>query len=326
LTPPGSTVVNSTVNITIRLKDELNNSVVEQVVEFFADSENVGNYTTDSNGLASMQYVPERKGTVQFEIKYEGGGNFAGTEWTGTLSVEAIQTTLTLSVQGFAIQGDDVLLRARIKDAAGKPVRDVMLNFTVVTGGNRIDQTVSTNSEGSASLTFKANMTGNIAVDVAYAGDMRYEGSRATVTITVFHPFLVYGVVVAAVVASLLGVLGFIMFRLKRNPFGHIRERIARPQPEIPQRKPVPQETVPQALVQCSNCGSPISQTEAFCPKCGTERELATTGQGLDDKVYSYIVEHSGVISLKQAAGDLGITPQELKEVTERLKQQGRLA
>jgi len=48
--------------------------------------------------------------------------------------------------------------------------------------------------------------------------------------------------------------------------------------------------------------------------------------KALIDKVYSYIVEHAGVISLKQAAGDLGITPQELKEVTERLKQQGRLA
>jgi predicted transcriptional regulator of viral defense system len=69
-----------------------------------------------------------------------------------------------------------------------------------------------------------------------------------------------------------------------------------------------------------------MSETETFCQKCGAQREPTTTGQSLDDKVYSYIVEHSGVISLKQAAGDLGITPQELKEVTERLKQQGRLA
>jgi hypothetical protein len=142
----------------------------------------------------------------------------------------------------------------------------------------------------------------------------------------VFHPFFVGGVVAAVVIACLLGVLGFIMFRLKRNPFAHMRERIAKPQPEMLQRKPVPQEVVPEVLGQCPNCSYPMSETEAFCQKCGAQREPTTTGQSLDDKVYSYIVEHSGVISLKQAAGDLGITPQELKEVTERLKQQGRLA
>ena len=326
LSLPGSTVVGRTVNITIHLKDELDNPVMGQVVEFFADSEKVGSSITDSNGMASTLYVPGKKGTVQFGIKYEGGGNFVGTEWTGTLSVEAIQTTLTLFVQGFALQGDDIVMKARIRDTAGTPIRDATLNFTVVAGGSRIDQAVMTDSEGSASVPFKVITTGTISVDVVYAGDMRYEGNRATASMTVFHPLFVGGVVAAVVIACLLGVLGFIMFRLKRNPFAHMRERIAKPQPEMLQRKPVPQEIVPEALGQCPNCSYPMSETETFCQKCGAQREPTTTGQSLDDKVYSYIVEHSGVISLKQAAGDLGITPQELKEVTERLKQQGRLA
>jgi Mn-dependent DtxR family transcriptional regulator len=43
------------------------------------------------------------------------------------------------------------------------------------------------------------------------------------------------------------------------------------------------------------------------------------------EKVYSYIVEHSGVISLREAASELGVTPEQVKQATERLKRQGRL-
>jgi len=60
-----------------------------------------------------------------------------------------------------------------------------------VAGGSRIDQAVMTDSEGSASVPFRVITTGTIAVDVVYAGDMRYEGSRATASMMVFHPFFV---------------------------------------------------------------------------------------------------------------------------------------
>jgi hypothetical protein len=46
----------------------------------------------------------------------------------------------------------------------------------------------------------------------------------------------------------------------------------------------------------------------------------------LDDKVYDYIVKHEGVISLSAASAELGIPVDELKEIAERLKNQGRLA
>jgi len=46
----------------------------------------------------------------------------------------------------------------------------------------------------------------------------------------------------------------------------------------------------------------------------------------LDEKVYNYIVEHRGEISLSQAAKDLGISMDELKQTTKRLMNQGKLA
>ena len=52
----------------------------------------------------------------------------------------------------------------------------------------------------------------------------------------------------------------------------------------------------------------------------------APTVPPLDDKVYDYIVKHEGVISLSTASAELGIPIEELKTITSRLKNQGRLA
>jgi hypothetical protein len=45
----------------------------------------------------------------------------------------------------------------------------------------------------------------------------------------------------------------------------------------------------------------------------------------LDDRVYNYVVEHSGEIVLSQAVEELGITVDDLMAAIDRLKNQGRL-
>jgi hypothetical protein len=46
----------------------------------------------------------------------------------------------------------------------------------------------------------------------------------------------------------------------------------------------------------------------------------------LEDKVYNYIVKHEGVISLSKASSDLGISIEDLNQITSKLKKEGRLA
>ena len=46
----------------------------------------------------------------------------------------------------------------------------------------------------------------------------------------------------------------------------------------------------------------------------------------LEDRVYEYIIKHEGVISLSKAASDLNLTVDRLKEITEKLKGEGRLS
>ena len=45
----------------------------------------------------------------------------------------------------------------------------------------------------------------------------------------------------------------------------------------------------------------------------------------MDDRVFNYIVEHEGVISISHALVELGISVEELKASFERLKKEGKL-
>jgi Divergent InlB B-repeat domain len=88
-----------------------------------------------------------------------------------------------------------------------------------------------------------------------------------------------------------------------------------------------PQKTSPtisRSARVCSNCGNPMLPGEGICEKCKTP--VSTIGSLSEtERVYEYIVTHQGVISLSVASTDLGIPVDRLKEITERLKKEGRL-
>jgi len=82
----------------------------------------------------------------------------------------------------------------------------------------------------------------------------------------------------------------------------------------------------------CASCGSNLPERATFCQRCGASAEAVlssiapvATVPTLEDKVYEYIANHEGVISLSKAAEELGITVEQLKEITDKLKKEGRL-
>ena len=78
------------------------------------------------------------------------------------------------------------------------------------------------------------------------------------------------------------------------------------------------------SMITCDACGNNVPKGAEFCGKCGTP--VATFMQpSTENRVYEYIVKHDGVISLREASTDLGISVEQLKEITERLKREGRL-
>jgi hypothetical protein len=80
----------------------------------------------------------------------------------------------------------------------------------------------------------------------------------------------------------------------------------------------------------CMVCNNIIPEGALFCQKCGASPDVQPTQEPtiapVEQKVYDYIIKHEGVISVSKAASDLGLTVDQLKEITERLKKEGRLA
>lgn len=76
----------------------------------------------------------------------------------------------------------------------------------------------------------------------------------------------------------------------------------------------------------CKRCGNLLPEGALFCEKCGNSVE-SIPGLGIvEDRVYDYVVKNEGVISLSKASSDLGISVEELKRITEKLKKEGRLS
>ncbi len=89
---------------------------------------------------------------------------------------------------------------------------------------------------------------------------------------------------------------------------------------------------LPIGIRVCTSCGSNLPERATFCQRCGASAEpmpssipSVATVPTLEDKVYEYIANHEGVISLSKAAEELGITVEQLKEITDKLKKEGRL-
>jgi hypothetical protein len=93
----------------------------------------------------------------------------------------------------------------------------------------------------------------------------------------------------------------------------------------------VPGLTLHGRLVPCQKCGVDIPRTAESCHFCGAiqvPRQISAASdlEKLDNQVYDYVVKRHGEISLSQASKDLGLSVQEVKLSTERLKKKGRLA
>jgi len=122
-----------------------------------------------------------------------------------------------------------------------------------------------------------------------------------------YLPLIMLFAVVGSV--STIGTATFVGY--KRGSFTH--------------KKPGKLPTAPTIASVCKNCGSALSTGAQICDKCSAA-PVFTHLPSTENKVYDYIVNHNGIISLSAASADLGVPLDELTAITERLKREGRLS
>ena len=146
-------------------------------------------------------------------------------------------------------------------------------------------------------------------------------GGGGSWTVTVNGPYVVQAqwsmdylplIILFAVAGTVTTVGVGVVVGYKRGGFSRRRPQKVPPTPKSP-------GTV------CSNCGSSVPLGAEFCDKC-RKPVVVTQTSSEDTRVYDYIVNHQGIISLSAASTDLGIPVGRLKEITERLKREGRLS
>ena len=316
---PNTSNVGDQILINVTLTDENGKGVGNQVIRVEANSTIIGDVTTDQNGKATVTYTLDRKGNLIISVAYDGGKNYDRSSTSKSLLVSPMKTTLTLTSQGIAFKGSPILLSATFKDVKGNPIEGAVIDFYLRSGEGKIKiGSATTDKSGMTSLSYTPDAPGimsSVIFEASYNGGSAYKEAQSSVGLSVIDLFTI----TALLILVIAGFVGLIVFFLRS------RRKARKP--------PVERKPVKARAEYCKYCGAEISETDAFCPRCGKnirEGEVRVTTVAmplttLDEKVYSYIADHGGEISWTQAAKDLEVSVEELQAATERLKKSGKL-
>lgn len=82
----------------------------------------------------------------------------------------------------------------------------------------------------------------------------------------------------------------------------------------------------------CSTCGAVILENSSYCIQCGQKvidvgnRATYHDLSRLDARVYDYIVQRNGEISLSKACEELELSPEQIQASFDRLKRAGKIS
>ncbi|MEM4251615.1 MAG: hypothetical protein QW828_07270, partial [Candidatus Bathyarchaeia archaeon] len=288
------TLVNATIPATFSLSlvDERLRPIPNQTLEFTIVSGllNLSHQgKTDDQGRASFSFSLNASGEAELRASFAGSRNYLESSNHSIIKVTQASTRVTVRAAPAMTLDSTVNLEVSLRDLLGRPLGNAPL--TVLVDGEAAAN-LSTNSTGYAKtvLTLQpAVFFRKLKVSVSFAGDERSAPSLCETEILIINPSAlagVLGVVAAGGIASSL----LLVLRWRRL-----------------RRKALPSEV------------KPVKPRK-------TELTVAPALTPLDERVYEYILERSGVISLSQASKDLGITIEQLEESTKRLRDAGRLA
>ncbi|MEM3606889.1 MAG: hypothetical protein QXE30_04525, partial [Candidatus Bathyarchaeia archaeon] len=286
---PETGKVNEESLIKVKLIDEYNESIGGATIKLHADSQ-ILTGLTNSLGEAKFTYKPLNKGRIQIKALYEGNENYSSCYALTIITVEPIKTSLTLITQPF-IQGNEIQVKAILKDEFNNPISNASLTFTFIVNDNPIyKETVLTNNFGEAFSKCKFSSVNSIKIKVEFLGSEKFSGSSAS---TLIYPstaiLFIIGLILTATVATIIFVYAKKFHLL--NKIGSLI-RIGFPKllkPEQPKNK-------------CIQCGLEIPKGALYCSKCGAYQFPYAASTSLlteeDKKVLDYIVSHGGTISI----------------------------
>lgn len=193
LTVPGAAAqIRTPVNLGATLRRSDNNlPIANQTLEFFVEGNSVGTAITQSNGTATLSYLPPESlgvGNKSLRVQFTGNAAYNAVQQNAVLTVQRGNTSLALTAQPAQVSvGQQITLGGTLYDATGAPIANRTLRL--LWNGAEIS-TGQTNSSGEYLLTYvvpRGTPRGNSAVRVEFAGDTLFNNSAAQGTVQVVN-------------------------------------------------------------------------------------------------------------------------------------------
>ncbi|MGB9978824.1 Ig-like domain repeat protein [Methanobacterium sp.] len=166
------------VNLTAKLSTQSGSLLSGKNVTFKVNGTEVGSASTDTNGIATMEYnITQNGGTYNITADFTGDDTCLSSSGNGTLTVNVLTTSMAVNNVS-TYNGKTVSLNASLTDQNGDPVTGKNITFKI----NEADVgTETTNDEGVATLNYTVTQTeGNYSITTDFAGDYVYVASTGT--------------------------------------------------------------------------------------------------------------------------------------------------
>ncbi|MBS7628387.1 hypothetical protein KEJ23_00120, partial [Candidatus Bathyarchaeota archaeon] len=288
-------ILNATVPATLNLTllDEWRRPLKGQKLEILLKTQagdSLYEKLTEKDGEAYLTLNLTRSGDFQLQVNFQGSKNYLKSSNSSTLTVNRASTRLKVhSNQTVISTGNIAGFEITLRDLYNRPVRNVPVEIKCEDEPPTIS---NTDLEGKVRKTIDLKspmLYKTVKVQAVFNGDDVYAPSSGEIEILNVNPATVIGL--TATLAG--GAVSTLIYIARKRGAG-----IMKP---LPKTKPVTSKKPPHRL-----------------------KETSLTP--LDERVYKYIVEHSGVISWSKASQELGLSVEEIKEATQRLKEAGRIA
>jgi len=223
LNVPSTTTVGETIITTAALKDEGDNPIPNENIDFYARTygewKKFGSASTNASGVASVIYTPAIWGEHQIMACYNGSAAHIKNNITATIMVNPLVITLTIDTPDplTLTLGKTITITATIKDENGVPIPNATIEFylfedeTWETIGSK-----ETDSNGIAVLEYTPPAAGKFYIKAEFSGTQIYGKTSDVITLIVnfdYTPYILVGVAAIAAIA----LIAFAIWRKRKK-------------------------------------------------------------------------------------------------------------
>ena len=180
LEPIKTVTFNATVEITGRLLDVLENSIMNEMITIHVNNEPI-NMLTDNDGNFKCNVTADTVGTNNITVSYPGSSIYTGSTVKTSFSVEKINTTLSLKMKTEEKYGNNITITGTLQTQNNNTLPNTPITITI---NNETHQT-TTDNNGNYHYTTTANTTGTNNITVTYNGNTNYNPNMTNMTIIV---------------------------------------------------------------------------------------------------------------------------------------------